>query len=735
MLKRSLNMAYPNKTESKMSLIDAVEALSTIVDIDPTSTDYHVLNDRLKRWTEKFSTLPMDGENADIGMIKNIFGTILYHLKNLYIDESVYLADSQKSERVKTIMFLVGEAASKLDRLSGLFHDTKLKSTHELKEFKQLQEFYLNRVARRIEPGLLGKWILGIQSTQIADKPEIEKNRIKVLHTEHVFIDLDGVKKDSEYELFFIRKEDGTRFFDPKLIRSIKLVCDFDTHFKNGIWEDPFADISLLVDRSLNMTAKSMVGVLSVAINQFYHELTTYKQSEMVRYLQNAIMALLLAANSKNILKTTPTKSCFEYFIDFQIFLRKALSTREYQRLIAYPDQALTDSNRRLSAIVNALTHAFYTSKQDMHTSVAFIDNIIHEATPAAKKESVEARRLLSASLNADYVAMGKMIKAHPNGHLKKILEMVESGSYQHYDPLLQHNMPMEMYHLYTGSTKIANLRIPAPVTQENISKVWINEEFKAFIRAVTAEKSKLLIFNFQDKTLWREQARAKVLEDLQKNPEFSNNFIVVTIPKDTEFYHQATPYNKESHADVFMKTLKEQLMNENSGFYFPKEELSEWEDYEPFIDKAIEAIHTTFFQSKNVLTRDQRLDFIELFYFFLELKVLDVYKPNYFSFTCKDAIDTSGAANASFFSCLKLFNQDKLSEKDMEFMSFLIYGIPLTVRERLMLKDRFTRMVSALKVVEAVKSDDSAGFTRLIREKFGPLYETPILESKFNFN
>jgi len=165
-------MPYRNKTEQQMTLTDAVEALSMIVDLEPaknsamSSDDYQLLSDKLKRWSEKPTTAH---QNSDIELVKNIFGTILYHLKNLYVDESIYIADEQKNKRVKTIMLLVGEAASNLDRLTGLFHDTQLKSVHELKEFKQLQEFYLNRVARKIDTGLLSKWILAIQGGNTVD--------------------------------------------------------------------------------------------------------------------------------------------------------------------------------------------------------------------------------------------------------------------------------------------------------------------------------------------------------------------------------------------------------------------------------------------------------------------------------------------------------------------------------------------------------------------------------------
>ena len=716
-------MPYRNKTEQQMTLTDAVEALSMIVDLEPaknsgtSSDDYQLLSDRLKRWSEKPAAAH---ENSDIELVKNIFGTILYHLKNLYVDESIYIADEQKNKRVKTIMLLVGEAAVNLDRLTGLFHDTQLKTVHELKEFKQLQEFYLNRVARKIDSGLLSKWILGIQGVSSVDDVAI-KPSLKTLHTEHVFIDLEGVKKDTEYELFFIRKENGTRFFDPKLIRSIKLVCDFDSYFKNGVLDDPFADIHLVVDRNLHITAKNMIAVLSGTIGKFYREMASYKKNEMVHGLQKAAMALMLASNPKNLLRNNPHKSCFEYFVDFQLFLRQALQTREYQRMIAYPDPSVGTSSSFVE-MLNALILSYYTAKQEMQLEVSFVENIIHEATE--EKSEKQSGRLLEQVLSANYAAMGKMIKTHPNGHLKKILEMVENGNTPHFDPLFQHNIPMEMYQLYVDSTKMVNIRLPAPIIQENIQKVWVNDEFKAFLRSLKVTQKKMLMFNFQDKTSWREHSRAKALEDLHRNPEFADNFIVVTIPKDTEFYFQAAPYTKESHADVFMKNLKEQLVDESAGFYFPKTD-----SFEAFIDRSIKLVHETFFQSKNVLTRDQRLDFIEIFYFFLELKVLDTYKPNYFSFTCKDAIDISGASNACLFTFLKLLNQEKLAEKDMEFMNFLIYAIPITVRERLMLRERFNRMASAIKCFETTKS-----FGQEFKQVFAELYDAPILDSKFSF-
>ena len=178
------------------------------------------------------------------------------------------------------------------------------------------------------------------------------------------------------------------------------------------------------------------------------------------------------------------------------------------------------------------------------------------------------------------------------------------------------------------------------------------------------------------------------------------------------------------------MEIFKDQLADSNSGFYFPEKIHSALTIH--FIDEAMEAVHRIFFNSKNVLTKEQRLDFIEIFYFFLELKLLDIVRPQIVSFTCKDAVDTAGAANAQLFVFLKLLNQTRLSESDMERLDLVLYASPIMVRERLMNPERFDRMLSALKTFESVKDLLGAvNFQKVIQEAFGLYYKTPILESK----
>ena len=67
--------------------------------------------------------------------------------------------------------------------------------------------------------------------------------------------------------------------------------------------------------------------------------------------------------------------------------------------------------------------------------------------------------------------------------------------------------------------------------------------------------------------------------------------------------------------------------------------------------------IHTLFFGGKKMLTHRNRLDFIEIFYILLTLKLIEESSPDSMSFTCKDALDTGIVHSAELFAFLRLLN------------------------------------------------------------------------------
>lgn len=702
-----------------ISLAEAVETLSTIADLD---FDIDSLEVPLKVRTSH----GLHSKGVSVSLIKDVFKTILDHFKSFYRDPTA-IPDEKAVEGIKSIMLLVGEAAKKLDRLTYLFHQTKNKGVKEFKEYKQLEEFYRTRITRKIDEGTLSRWILGLAQKAFAI-PEAPLRVPKEAQTKHVFIDLEGVKRDTEYELFFIRKEDGTRFFSPRLIRNIKLVSDFGEYFKNGKTDDPIADHAVLQDRCIQSCAKNIMHMVAPASLHFFKQTLNNKDSILVFALRKACMALTLASASQNLMKNDPSKTCTDYFHDFQTFLRDIFKTHEYQNILAYASSKANEVSKASMELIEALCSALFISMHGYQDTVGFIQNLIQEATHGVPSD---LRKNTAGRLETEYLAMSTLMKRHANGSLTKIMDAIENGDYRSFDNLWQKNYPSELFNIYSGDHKIIDLRLPAPVYQELIHKASITDEFKTFVRSLKTHPvvGKLMIFNFQDRTSWREHARTSVLEDLQTVEDVEDHLWVVTIPKDTEFYHQQIPYSVENHADLFMKSFKEQLTDQSSGFYLPE---NVFNGLSEFIDGAMKAVHRIFFHSKNVLVKEQRLDFIEIFYFFLQLKLIDLVKPEALGFTCKDAVDVAGAANAQFFMFLKLLNQERLSESDMDLLDLIIYAFPIMVRERLMSPDRFERMLSALRTFESTKEMlGTVNFQKVIHEAFGHYYKTPILTAK----
>jgi hypothetical protein len=724
-----------------ISILDAVEALSDFADLEILPevgvSEKHdlILGDqavvyRTVQWVHQ------DDIEQQLKQLREVFKVVLSYLRDYYKKHKMQLDQEPGIEGIKNIMVLVGEAAKKLDRFNSVFK-LSIKGSHitDWKEYRQLQDFYLHRIARHIDEGVLSKWILGLaQKAFTVEAPSAPSISEKGLQTKHLFVDLEAVKKDSEYELFFMRKEDGTRFYSPRLIRNIKLVCDFGDYIGDNRPDDPLSDLMVWQDRMTHAFAKDLYASLQPAIKEFYEIGIQHKDKEIVERLQKTVMALMLASNSCHLYRNSPPKSCLEYFTDFQQYLRETMQTRHYQHLLAYPPKHTDKLEYCILCLIQAICSGFFIKMKGYHEMIKPVQNLLREARQNISQEHLEAAKAshqLWSRLGCDHAALVKLIKRHANGPLIKVLNVLEENSSNTFDTILQGNIPCQLYSLYSNENKIDCIHLPCPIHQEQIDKVNIIEEFKAFIKDLKQDpaKGKHLIINMQDRTSWREYMRCKAIEELQYREDLHGHLVVVTLPKDTEFYHQLHPYLNDKHADVFLKHLKEQVLDENSGFFFPKEIKKHITGH--FIDDLTKAIHRTFFQNKNVLLQENRLDFIELFYTFLELKLIELVQPSSFSFTCKDGIDIGSPSSTQLFAFLKLLNENKLSENEIDYMNVLLYSAPILVRERILSSDRLKRMLSAVQAFESIREEHGQiQFLKTIREAFGRFYKTNILES-----
>lgn len=728
------------KESNTLTLLDAIETLSSIADLEfdhetgiAQEHDLFVQHKPLIYHTVHW--LHHKDAELTIDVVKQIFRVVLNYLRQFYDKEYATIKNEKAIEGIKTIMVLVGEAAKKLDKYTKAFSRAQSESITELKEYKKLQEFYLSRIDQKIDEGMLGKWILALSNKWRPEKDVVLAAEKAGSHTKHIFVDLESVKKDSEYELFFLRKEDGSRFFSPRLVRNVKLVSDFGGYFGETKGYEPLSDMVVWKNHFAHKCALQIMYAVRLHIDKFYRESIQSKDNELVESLNKAFMALMLCCNPHNLVRHAQSKTCSDYFYDFRYFLRVSLSLINYHKMITYPPKKSSKLEQCLLNTLHYVCLALYTQIGGLQNLTEMVHAIIQRAQHEKLKkqpQAAEKPRELWRGLADDYTALSALIKRHPNGPINKILEALEEGRVKEFDPLMQGNIPSQLFTLYTYHNKILFTRWPSPTRQEFIHKASVIDEFKGFLRACAHENgfSKCLIFNFQDRTLWKERCRCLVIEDLPNHESFTRHVDVVSLAKDTEFYHQLAPYSDDNHAEVFKQHFKEHLIDENCGYIFP--DAMHKELFGGFIDRIIDGVHWVFFSNKNILLREHRLDFIEIVYLFLQLKIVELSKADVVGYTCKDSVDIAQSAGAELFVFLKLLHQERLSENDREQLETMLYGPCLLERERLMLPERFNRLISAIKALEVVKSQiGNKDFSRIIQETFGNFYQLPILQSK----
>lgn len=663
-----------------IALLDAVETLSNIaesgVEIGMMEEHSVLLHGKPVQYRTVHWITQKGGEDS-ILRIRRVFKTIYDYIQD----------KSSDVDGVRALMVLVNQAARKLD-LSGLV------KSKELSEYQDLDKFYQKQIVPQVDQGKLGQWMLALTKEAIRAKRSL---KIKGVERKPLLIDLEAVKSDQEYELFFLKKEDGTHFYNPRLLRSIQLVCHFGERFYDKRdEEDPFAEIGNWLHLRQQAVAKAILNSIHNRLNRFYRLSQKKQDDELIANLKKCIMALMLASQPRN-----KGKGSENYFADFQKYFREILYSPDYHRLISYPIKTKDFVSHCVVDLIQRIAHAIHREASLFNHLFPHIGQMIEGALN--RYGNGKEQKTFWGKLARDYGALAKFAKGHVTGSLERLLSDLHTGGTKAYDPWMMHNTPSHLYKIQIDEKSLDCLHMPCPVVQEFIHKAVINEEFKNFLRGNDQDDSHL-IFNMQDRTSWKEHARCHALEELQHAKPFEERVHVVTFAKTTDFYNQTDTYAKEQNAELFKYNLKEHLSDANTGFYFP-EKLSVlvWEDLDPLIEE----IHQTYFSGKNVLTRDQRLDFIEITYLCLQMHLLAMIKPSSFSFICKDGVDNGAVGAALFWAGAKLLAGEQLSEKDRDMINYVLHTPALMNRERVIHQKTFQRFINALRTLEGVQEQE----------------------------
>ncbi len=741
-----------NLLAEQFSIVEAIEVLSSIAALEldspiAVSQTHEVtvqntpISYRSVHWLHKKNAAKV------VSVVKDTFRVVLNYLKNFYKHEVGHHAHHESAESIQIIMSLVGEAAKKLDKFSEFLSQGTHSSIKESKEFRELLAFYKRKIAPIAHTEPLAQWMqtLPIKAVLDSTKQAAALKTLKMKTREesqeggdksaiqHVFIDLDSVKNDSDYELFLIRKGDGSRFFNLRLLRSVKLVSNFDEYFNEEGVIDVYTDLRACQDNQARLTARNIAKRHWHEISDYLKDAPTFSDNDMAMVLYRSIIALLLATQEA-VQKSVLRKSAFGYFADFQKFLRGLVTSHDYQKNVTYPQKNDEAVGFKVIHLVQGFIRTLFEADNISKELIVFVDSLIDAGKTEVPQQEIELhlkKPPLSYNLALDYEALLYGAKPYSHTPLAKVLDALQDLDISGYDPLLLQNIPSHLFSLDYPGKNVSVMRLPTPTSQDYINKACVTEEFKGFIRGLSEEKPsrKQLVFNLQERTSWREFARCMCLEELQRKEEFKNHLCVVTVTKDSDFYHQTGPYQELNQADIFIEQLIEHVSGEGTGYAFPEKIHTKL--FPKWAYELAGHIHELFFASRNVLTRSSRADFIEIFYLLLELKIIEVVAPNSISMTCKDALDIGMPATCELFFFLKLINDRPLSSEEVDFMKVLLFGLPLILRGRNLFSERFTRMNSLLKVVES--TIDDAGikeFMKSFSDKIGTLYDSKILNA-----
>jgi len=703
-----------------LSMQEAMDNLAAIVGIDLENPPrlgiiqrHRLVTDAEKVGPHEILWLSGEGNEAILEILDMTFYTIHRHLLSLMESGEVDWEDAKARKGVEAIFALVVEAARTLNSYlafrSGKELATKIE---ERPSYQELHFFYHNRFARQLKRTRQELWSEELQGTDEEMLFDLSKTGLK---------DFETVKRDLQYELFSIRNEDGKPYFNAGLLRNIKLAC-FDAGKEVSFEEDPLLRVRAMEDRDLQASARQILTECKSYITDFCKMAKRLGSVTFAQYLNMALTALFLAANPRNLIQNSTGKSSLLYFRDFQMFLRRAMNSDEYQKYIAYPPEEGDKTADVLLQLTHALALAFFLRMGGVRQeAIGLIHRCMRKGEESDRKTALKGATFWNQFL-IDDEKFRTLLALFPNGPLFKILDLIREEEIEllAFDPLIQENLPQKVFSIEGLERPIQVLRMPCPTRQSLIHKVTIAEEFRGFLRAYASMKPRKrhLMINLQDRTSWQEFARCQAVEKLQKNAEFNGQIVVITLPKNSDFYHQTSEYLNTNSAADFLTQLRQQLASpEECGFFFPPSLSNGWQK---FLDSVLSVVHEQFFDSEQ-LSRQQREDFIEIFYQLLILKCIEEIQPDSISFSCKDAIDTGAAALGSFFAILQIL-QDKM-EDEADFLRWLLYTPALFIRERAIDPERFSRTISSLERFDEAVTEKGAKLQKALADLYGPRF------------
>lgn len=688
------------KTKDKISIKEAMDNLAAVASIHMESpppiaivNETRLITDSEEIASGEVRWLSGEGPELLYSIMDLSFSIVNYHLQTLFDSLKMDWESKKSKDGIAAMMSLVCEAAQKMNAyLAFRYNTSEMEKIESRASFRNLQRFYVERFAKKFVGGLEGPeaW-----RDQMFDKPS------SLQSTDSQLKDYSALIQDRDYELFFITDADGNPYLNHKLLQNVKLTVELDMGLES-FEDDPFLKVKAILDRDIQGLAKQIIHNLSPEIDAFFKLPKNFLKTDTAKALSLTILAIFLAANPKHLLQSSSTKTCQNYFQDFHKFFRALMRDETYEKWVSYGSKE-NENASFLMKFINKLSFTVVTRhvavKQEaiglIHRSVRKGRQLQHSQIPSKTTS-------LWGDLLIDDEQFRALMHKFNNGPLLKILDQIRNKEENEtdfgFDPWRQDSLPSLEFTFKHKKAPLHILSLASPVIQKKIDDVVINPEFFSFLRHINEKGSKIqcLLVNLQDRDSWQESARAKSIEALSQNTSFAKNFTVITLPRNSDFYHQDKGFINLEAADKFLKSFSQILQEpEKNGFYFPKH--FEAKKIVKIATDYFPVLHKYLFDDAKILTRQNREDFIEIFYQILILKIASELKITHLSFASKDSCDSAAFMIAELYAIVNALN-GKLEQKEtLDFLKYLFYWKALSIRERVSDPEMFIRSISAL--------------------------------------
>lgn len=686
------------ETQIDLSLEEAMENLSTIaqMEVDEKTTlgllkgEKIVVEGGEYSYTDVIWLFPEDHLNF-IASVRPSFAALVLHLEKLFQKHQADPDNVQIQKGMESIFTLSIDAVEKVKEYFALFG--KNVDLSQTEEFKKLEELWKNKIkpALGTEAETWGKdWAKNADSKTL----DFDFTGLK---------DWETIKADRAWELLHLKDENEKPLFDSSLLRDIKISAVLSSARKSK--EDFILFLAERKAADLQLSSKHILMMVGKEVAGFYKSHFDFSKNKLAALFSKAVFALFLAANPKNLNKNT--KNSLGYFRDFQLFLRQALKALEYRQA------AFSRKKNQLFSSVNELCYQFFTKVVTIKEEMI---GYLHRLGRMNAKKQAFKNLNLQKKIELFDENVRSFLDQMPSGPVIKLLQAIQKEQ-KGFDPILESSTPSKLYEFEIKNKKCTLLHLPSPTVQEKISMANLSDEFIGFLEALKEKGEKLLFINLQDRNSYKEAARVKILETLAQKEEFGKALAFVSLNKDSSFYHQSEGYAHLEKAEDFLNVFLEKLVKGNDDFLILPMPLTD--HMQTDLQALLNKIHQLFFLEKAVLSHEERVDFIELFYHFFVLKLIEDKKPDFLAFSSKDGVDSAAAFNASFLIFLKQLAKSKFKPADEDFILFLLYAPALLVRHRAIDRVVLNRTLACLDHLEERHKEVRKVFVDLFSKVF----------------